>query len=92
MKTIILLLGCIVAVARCVLLQTEYHSLSVTTMSPAKPAEPIVMRFGMLTWMDPRNHALDGGPDPHAQRGNFEGKKGPDQDMPGYVRRSIYSK
>jgi len=33
--------------------------LSVTTMSLAKAAEPIVMLFGMLTWMGPRNHILD---------------------------------
>jgi len=27
------------------------------------------------------NHVLDGGPDPHTRRGNFDGKKGPAQDM-----------
>jgi len=27
----------------------------------------------------------------HAYRGKFEGEKGPSQDMPGHVRRSIYS-
>jgi len=26
-------------------------------------AEPIEMLFGMLSWVDPRNHVLDGGPD-----------------------------
>jgi len=40
---------------------------SVTVMSPAKNAEPIVMQFGTLTGVGPRlkNHVLDGGPDPH---------------------------
>jgi len=36
-------------------------------------AEPIVMAFGMLTVVGPRNHLLDGGPDPPLQRGNFRG-------------------
>jgi len=31
------------------------------------------------------------GPDPVTQRGNFEGKKSPAQDMPGHVQRSVYS-
>jgi len=26
--------------------------------------EPIEMLFGLWTWMNPRNHVLDGGPDP----------------------------
>jgi len=30
------------------------------TVSPAKVAELIVMQFGMLTWVGPRNHVLDG--------------------------------
>jgi len=33
-------------------------------MSCAKTAEPIEMAFGLWAWMDPRNHVLDGGPDP----------------------------
>jgi len=42
-------------------------SLSVTTVSPAKMAEPIVMPFGILTWVGPGNHVLDEGPDPPVQ-------------------------
>ena len=42
-------------------------SLMVTTVSPAKVAEPIMMPFGMLTWAAPMNCVLDGGPDPHAK-------------------------
>ena len=30
-------------------------------------------------------------PDPHTHMGNFEDEKGPAQDMPRHVRRSIYS-
>jgi len=37
---------------------------SVKTMSPRKTAEPIEMSFKMGTQMGPRNHVLDGGPDP----------------------------
>jgi len=36
-------------------------------MSPAKTAEPIEMPFGLYTRVGPRNHALDGGPDPRAK-------------------------
>jgi len=42
--------------------------LSVTTVSLAKAAEPI-MPLGMLTPLGPRNHILDGGPDHHTWRG-----------------------
>jgi len=31
----------------------------------AKKAESVKMPFGLWTWMGPRNHVLDGGPDPH---------------------------
>jgi len=46
----------------------EYHGLSsvglsVTIMRHAKTAEPINMPFGLWT-RGPRNHVLDGGPDP----------------------------
>jgi len=34
-----------------------------SALSCAKTATPIEMPFGMLTRMDPRNHALDGDPD-----------------------------
>ena len=64
--------------------------LSVTTVSPAKADEPIVMPFGVCNPVGPRNHALDSGQDPHARQ--FWGKKGPVKDMPGHVRRSIYLK
>jgi len=46
--------------------------LSVTTVSePCKAAEPIVMPLGMLTLVGPRNHVLDGRPDPHTRRSNI---------------------
>ena len=48
--------------------------------------------FGMWTQVGSRNHVLDGGPDHHNVKGQFWGWKGPAQDMPGDVRRSIYSK
>jgi len=32
-------------------------------MSPAKMAEPIEMPFGLMTWVGPGNHVLDGGPE-----------------------------
>jgi len=37
-------------------------------------------------------HTIDSGPDPHTRRGNFEGKKRPNQEMPGDVWESIYTK
>ena len=47
--------------------------LSVTIVSPAKRAEPVVMPFGMWTWMGPRNHVLDVGPDPPCEGAVFWG-------------------
>jgi len=48
---------------------------SVTILSPAKTAEPIEMPFAVWTWVDPRNHVLDDGPDPPSEgailRGNI---------------------
>jgi len=38
--------------------------LSVTLVSPAKTAAPIEMPFRLRTLVSPRNHLLDGGPDP----------------------------
>jgi len=38
--------------------------LSVTLVSPAKTAAPIEIPFGLGTRVGPRNHVLDGGPDP----------------------------
>ena len=45
--------------------------LSVTVLCPEKTAEPIKMPFGLKTRVTPRNHALDGGPDPPMRRDNF---------------------
>jgi len=52
-------------------------SLSVTLVSAAKTAEPIEMPFGLRTWMCPRNHMEDGGPDAPVGKGNFSGKRRP---------------
>jgi len=49
---------------------------SVTLESPAKTAEPIEMLFGLFARMVPRNHVLDGGPDPPMGRDNFFGERG----------------
>jgi len=49
---------------------------SVTLVSLAETAEPIELPFGLRTWIGPENHVLAGGPDPPAERGNFEGGKG----------------
>jgi len=38
-------------------------SLSDTLVSLAKTAAPVQMPFGLRTWLRPRNHVLDGGPD-----------------------------
>jgi len=45
--------------------------LSVTLVSPAKTAAPIELPFGLRTWVGPRNHVLDGGPDPPWEGANF---------------------
>jgi len=47
-----------------------------TLVSPAKTVALIEMPFGLRTRMGPRNHALDGSPDPPIGRGNFEAGKG----------------
>ena len=49
--------------------------VSVTIVSLAKMAEPIVMPFGLWTQVGQRNHVLDGGPDSPMERGNFEGRR-----------------
>ena len=36
-------------------------------------AKPIVMPFGRLTNVGPRNHVLGGSPDPQTGKGTFEG-------------------
>jgi len=38
--------------------------LFVTLVSPAETAAPIEMPFWLRTRVGPRNHVLDGGPDP----------------------------
>ena len=43
-------------------------------MSCAKTAEAIEMPFGVLSWMDPRNHVLFGGPDAPCEGEIFRGK------------------
>ena len=64
----LLLLGRIAVyyVRRCKLLlpSTVSVGLSVTFVNPAETAAPIVMLFGLRTWVSPRKHVLDGGPDP----------------------------
>jgi len=44
-------------------------------MSPAKAAEVIMMPCEILICVGPKNHVLDGSPDPTVQGGNFEGGK-----------------
>ena len=66
---LILLISRIAALARCGLLQTACSvvclsvGLSVMTVSPAKVTELIVMPFGILTQLGPRNQVLHEGPD-----------------------------
>jgi len=55
-------------------------------MNCAKTAEPIEMPFGTWTRVGSRNPVLDGGPDPHTRRGNFEGEKGRPVSCPGMFR------
>jgi len=42
---------------------------------PCKMAELIKMLFGIWTWVGPRNHVLDEGPDLAMRGGNFEVEK-----------------
>jgi len=48
------------------------RSVTLHVVSPAKLAQPIEMPFGLRTWVGPRNHILDGSPDPPIRMGNFE--------------------
>jgi len=50
---------------------------SVTVVSHAKTAEQIEMQFGLWERIGPRNHMLDGGPDPRMGRDDFEGEGRP---------------
>ena len=52
-------------------------SLSVTIVSPTKMAEPIEMPFGLWARMGPRNHVLDGVPDPRWEGAIFGERGGP---------------
>jgi len=64
--------------------------LSVTVVSPAK-TDRSRCRLGCgLGCALVTTYSM--GPDPTMWRGNFEFEKGPAQDMPGHVWRSIYSK
>jgi len=45
-------------------------------VNPAKMAEPIEILFGMWTHVDPRNHLLDGGPNPPCKGALLSGKRG----------------
>jgi len=36
-------------------------------MSPVEMAEPMEMPFGLWTWVGPKKHILDGGPNPCAR-------------------------
>ena len=48
-------------VCRCGLfLQMAQRGISVTIVSPAKTAQPIVMPSGLWTQVGPSNHVLDG--------------------------------
>jgi len=48
--------------------------VSVTIVSPAKTAEAIEILFALWTRAGPRNHVLDGGPDPPVRRAILKGK------------------
>jgi len=49
--------------------------LSLTQVNSAKMTAPTEIPFGLRTQVGPRNHVLDGGPDPPIGRGNFEGER-----------------
>jgi len=49
-------------------------SRSVTVMSPAKMAKPIEVSFGLRTWVDPKNHVLDGDQDLPWEKAVLRGK------------------
>ena len=49
----------------------------VTVVSPAKTDEPIKMSFGLWARVGPRNHVLDGGPNPPREGTILRGTGGP---------------
>jgi len=75
---LLVLLGLIAAIAVIVAYCDTWDSmvslsvrvcLVVMFVSPVKMAEPMEMPFGGLTRVVPRNHLLDGGPNPPRGRG-----------------------
>jgi len=48
--------------------------LSITVVSPAKTVKPIEMPFGLRTPVDPKDHVLDGDPDPPLEGAILKGK------------------
>jgi len=72
------ILYCITTIARCNK-WSGMHGLSVClcicllVTFVTETAEPIKMPFMWVTRMDPRNHVLDGSPDPPRGKDNFGG-------------------
>jgi len=65
--------GVVWSVGRSVRLSVTIISMII---SPSKTVELIEMPFRLWTQVGPRNHILDGGPDPPMGRASFEGEKG----------------
>jgi len=61
------------------------------TVSSAKATEPIVMLFGTRV-QGSKEPRIRWGPDPHTQRGNFQGENGPAEGMLGHFQRLTCSK
>jgi len=57
--------------AACCYRPSSMVCLSVIVVNPAKTAEPIKMPFWLSTRLGPRNHILDGSPDPPMRSSNF---------------------
>jgi len=56
---------------------TDRVAWSVTLVSPAKPADPIEVPFGLRTRVGSGNHVLDGGTDIPHRKGQFWGQEEP---------------
>ena len=54
--------------------RSRLSSMVCHSSEPAKMAEPIQMPFGLRILVGPRNHVLDGGPDPSMESGNHDGE------------------
>jgi len=68
----------------------RFVCLSLTTVSPEKAAEQILMLIKIVQDVDqcgPKGQCIRWGLDPHTQMGNSEDKTGP-----GHVQHSTYSK